>query len=165
MSQGGTSPLYHELPAEWSFPLLLLTELLKCSGHIVSVLCSHDEVVHGSHGPYLTPLLPAVQVRTNAAHNMCGHTFYVMDAGGAAPQRSTVEAACAQLGGQLMEPSPTQGPLSSSGTISFSFMGQQWRSSWGGSAGMPSHHTILPSCYRSFGAGIAVQDHVWTSTC
>ena len=105
------------------------------------------------------------QVRTNAAHNMCGHTFYVMDAGGAAPQRSTVEAACTQLGGQLMEPSPNQAPLSSSGTISFSFMGQQWRSSWGGSAGMPSHHTILPICYLSFGAGIAVQDHVWTSTC
>ncbi|CAL5228986.1 g12223 [Coccomyxa viridis] len=77
------------------------------------------------------------KVRTNAAHNMCGHTFYVMDAGGSAPQRSTVEAACAQLGGQLMEPSPNQGPLSSSGTISFSFMGQQWRSSWGGSAGSP----------------------------
>ena len=81
-----------------------------------------------------------MQVRTNAAHNMCGHTFYVMDAGGAAPQRSTVEAACAQLGGQLMEPSPNQGPLSSSGTISFSFMGQQWRSSWGGSAGTPLTH-------------------------
>ena len=84
-------------------------------------------------------LATVIQVRTNAAHNMCGHTFYVMDAGGSAPQRSTVEAACAQLGGQLMEPSPTQGPLSSSGTISFSFMGQQWRSSWGGSVGAPSH--------------------------
>ena len=79
-----------------------------------------------------------VQVRTNAAHNMCGHTFYVMDANGAAPQRATVEAACAQLGGQLMDPSSDQAPLSSSGTISFSFMGQQWRSSWGGSAGTPS---------------------------
>ena len=76
-----------------------------------------------------------VQVRTNAAHNMCGHTFYVMDACGAAPQRSTVEAACAHLGGHLMEPSSDQAPLSSSGTISFSFLGQQWSSSWGGSAG------------------------------
>ena len=81
------------------------------------------------------------QVRTNAAHNMCGHTFYVMDANGSAPQRSTVEAACAHVGGQLMEPSSDQAPLSSSGTISFSFMGQQWSSSWGGSAG-----TALPCC-------------------
>ena len=81
------------------------------------------------------------QVRTNAAHNMCGHTFYVMDANGSAPQRSTVEAACAHVGGHLMEPSSEQAPLSSSGTISFSFMGQQWSSSWGGSAGM-----ALPRC-------------------
>ena len=89
-------------------------------------------------------MLPVMQVRTNAAHNMCGHTFYVMDASGSAPQRSTVEAACAQLGGQLMEPSSNQAPLSSSGTISFSFMGQQWRSSWGGSAGKLSVHCSMP---------------------
>ena len=95
-----------------------------------------------------------VQVRTNAAHNMCGHTFYVMDACGAAPQRSTVEAACAHLGGHLMEPSSDQAPLSSSGTISFSFLGQQWSSSWGGSAGKLLTCTLVlynhcsPSCLQ-----------------
>jgi hypothetical protein len=95
-----------------------------------------------------------VQVRTNAAHNMCGHTFYVMDACGAAPQRSTVEAACAHLGGHLMEPSSDQAPLSSSGTISFSFLGQQWSSSWGGSAGklltctLVLHNHCSPPCLQ-----------------
>ena len=107
-----------------------------------------------------------MQVRTNAAHNMCGHTFYVMDAGGAAPQRSTVEAACAQLGGQLMEPSPNQGPLSSSGTISFSFMGQQWRSSWGGSAGTPPHTALphTPVCVICRWQGLCMRNTVWSAT-
>lgn len=38
-----------------------------------------------------------VQVKTNAANNVCGHTFYVMDASGAAPERAAVERACQQV--------------------------------------------------------------------
>ena len=111
---------------------------------IVSRRCVlHASLLHVLTVPkgWHSQLCELPQVRTNAAHNMCGHTFYVMDANGAAPQRSTVEAACAHVGGHLMEPSSEQAPLSSSGTISFSFMGQQWSSSWGGSAG-----TALPCC-------------------
>ncbi len=39
----------------------------------------------------------AVQVKTNSANNVCGHTFYVMDASGAAPERAAVERACQQV--------------------------------------------------------------------
>ena len=103
--------------------------------------CASDPYENSAEGFGTHISVKCPQVRTNAAHNMCGHTFYVMDANGSAPQRSTVEAACAHVGGQLMEPSSDPAPLSSSGTISFSFMGQQWSSSWGGSAG-----TAPPCC-------------------
>lgn len=43
----------------------------------------------------------AMQVKTNAANNVCGHTFYVMDASGAAPERAAVERACQQVIFQL----------------------------------------------------------------
>jgi hypothetical protein len=41
--------------------------------------------------------VPLAQVKTNAANNVCGHTFYVMDASGAAPERAAVERACQQV--------------------------------------------------------------------
>jgi hypothetical protein len=42
-------------------------------------------------------LCVVVQVKTNAANNVCGHTFYVMDASGTAPERAAVERACQQV--------------------------------------------------------------------
>lgn len=45
-------------------------------------------------------LCVVVQVKTNAANNVCGHTFYVMDASGAAPERAAVERACQQVTSQ-----------------------------------------------------------------
>lgn len=46
----------------------------------------------------------AMQVKTNAANNVCGHTFYVMDASGAAPERAAVKRACQQVTFQLLQP-------------------------------------------------------------
>ena len=54
-------------------------------------------VVFCSCGVGLTWAGATMQVKTNAANNVCGHTFYVMDASGAAPERAAVERACQQV--------------------------------------------------------------------
>jgi len=46
---------------------------------------------------------PGLQVKTYAVNNSSGHTFYVMNADGSAPDRSTVEEACAAIGGRLVD--------------------------------------------------------------
>jgi hypothetical protein len=74
-------------------------------------------------------------------NNSSGHTFYVMDAGGGPPDRGAVEAACREVGGQLVDCPEGGGrpslPLSHSGgsaKFSFSFLNRQWTQGWGGAA-------------------------------
>ena len=43
------------------------------------------------------------QVKTYAVNNSSGHTFYVMNADGSAPDRATVEEACGAIGGRLVD--------------------------------------------------------------
>ncbi len=84
-----------------------------------------------------------IQVKTNAVNNACGHTFYVMDASGAAPLRSSVEAACALVGGQLVEAG--EEPRQSGAPISFSLLGHQWHSNWAGNAASPDSSAFSTS--------------------
>ena len=42
-----------------------------------------------------------MQVKTYAVNNSSGHTFYVMGAGGAPPDRAAVEAACREVWGRV----------------------------------------------------------------
>lgn len=42
-------------------------------------------------------------MKTYAVNNSSGHTFYVMNADGTAPDRSTVEEACGAIGGRLVD--------------------------------------------------------------
>lgn len=42
-------------------------------------------------------------VRTHSGNNYSGHSFYVMDASGAPPDRRKVENACHMIGGKLVE--------------------------------------------------------------
>jgi hypothetical protein len=42
-------------------------------------------------------------VKTYAVNNSSGHTFYVMNANGTAPDRATVEEACSAIGGRLVD--------------------------------------------------------------
>ncbi|CAL8463116.1 g2650 [Coccomyxa elongata] len=76
------------------------------------------------------------KVKTNAANNVCGHTFYVMDASGAAPERAAVERACQQLGGHLVEAGEDV-TAGCAAPIAFSLPSQQWRSNWSGAAASP----------------------------
>lgn len=43
------------------------------------------------------------QVKTYAVNNSSGHTFYVMNADGSAPDRANVEEACSAIGGRLVD--------------------------------------------------------------
>ena len=86
-------------------------------------------------------LAECAQVKTYAVNNSSGHTFYVMGACGAPPDRAAVEAACREVGGQLVD-CPEGGGRSrlslSSGSgsakFSFSFLNRQWTAGWGGAA-------------------------------
>lgn len=80
-------------------------------------------------------LVVVLQVKTNAANNVCGQTFYVMAAKGEAPQRSSVEAACDLVGGQLVEEG--EDPQKSGAPISISLLGHQWHNDWNGTATSP----------------------------
>jgi hypothetical protein len=84
-----------------------------------------------------------LQVKTNAVNNVCGHTFYVMDASGAAPSRAAVEAACSLVGGRLVEAG--EDPRQSRAPISFSLLGHQWHSGWNGSAASPDSSAFSTS--------------------
>jgi hypothetical protein len=44
-----------------------------------------------------------LQVKTYAVNNSSGHTFYVMNADGSAPDRANVEEACSAIGGRLVD--------------------------------------------------------------
>ncbi|KAL4438995.1 hypothetical protein ABPG77_006932 [Micractinium sp. CCAP 211/92] len=79
------------------------------------------------------------KVRTYASSRSSGHTFYVMDADGGPPDKSRVEAACREIGGQLVE-AGQEARSSSLGShrFSFSFLQRNWNSAWGGSPGQSS---------------------------
>lgn len=76
------------------------------------------------------------KVKTYAVNNSSGHTFYVMAADGSAPDRERVQAACADIGGRLVDPGDEQ-RATSEGThrFSFSFLNRQWQAGWRGSPG------------------------------
>lgn len=79
------------------------------------------------------------KVRTYASSRSSGHTFYVMDAAGGPPDKSRVESACREIGGQLVE-AGQEARSSSMGShrFSFSFLQRNWNSAWGGSPGQSS---------------------------
>ncbi|PRW60951.1 uridylyltransferase [Chlorella sorokiniana] len=79
------------------------------------------------------------KVRTYATSKSSGHTFYVMDAKGGPPDKARVEAACREIGGQLVE-AGQEARSSSLGShrFSFSFLARNWNSAWGGSPGQSS---------------------------
>lgn len=81
------------------------------------------------------------QVKTYAVNNSSGHTFYVMGATGAPPDRVAVEAACREVGGQLVDcpegggrPRLSLSSGAGSAKFSFSFLNRQWTAGWGGAA-------------------------------
>ena len=66
-----------------------------------------------------------------------GHTLYVMAASGGPPDRAAVEAACAAVGGKLVEPGDEAASVAASGgehAFSYSFLSRRWASGRGGSA-------------------------------
>ncbi|KAK9860410.1 hypothetical protein WJX84_010817 [Apatococcus fuscideae] len=79
------------------------------------------------------------KVKTYALSSSSGHTFCVMDASGAPPDRSKVEKACAQIGGKLVDAGEEE-KTASAGThkFSFSFLNRQWGKGWNGLAASPS---------------------------
>ena len=79
-----------------------------------------------------------LQVKTYALSSSSGHTFCVMDASGAPPDRAKVEAACAQIGGKLVDAGDEE-RSASAGThkFSFSFLTRQWGKGWNGLATSP----------------------------
>lgn len=79
------------------------------------------------------------KVRTYATSKSSGHTFYVMDARGGPPDKARVEAACREIGGQLVE-AGQEARSSSLGShrFSFSFLARNWNSAWGGSPNQSS---------------------------
>ena len=76
-------------------------------------------------------------MKTNAVSKASGHTFYVMDASGAAPSRAAVEAACSGLGGQLVDVGEDRPQSGSGSDFAFQFLGQQWKSTWNGTSASP----------------------------
>ncbi|PSC74677.1 ACT domain-containing ACR2 [Micractinium conductrix] len=76
------------------------------------------------------------KVRTYATSKSSGHTFYVMDANGGPPDKARVEAACREIGGQLVE-AGQEARSSSVGShrFSYSFLQRNWNQNWGGSPG------------------------------
>ena len=85
------------------------------------------------------------KVKTFAVNQSSGHTFYVMDASGAAPDKDKVEAACKQIGGHLVE-AGDEARSASSGKhrFSFSFLNRQWHKGWNGESCSPasSHGSV-----------------------
>lgn len=79
------------------------------------------------------------KVKTFAVNQSSGHTFYVMDATGAAPDKDKVEEACKQIGGHLVE-AGEEARSASSGQhrFSFSFLNRQWHKGWNGDSSSPS---------------------------
>ncbi|KAK9829031.1 hypothetical protein WJX72_003510 [[Myrmecia] bisecta] len=78
------------------------------------------------------------KVKTYAVNNSSGHTFYVMDASGDAPDRAMVEAACSQIGGKLVESIEEERSASSGNhKFSFSFLNRQWTQTWNGNPSSP----------------------------
>ena len=78
------------------------------------------------------------KVKTSALNKTSGHTFYLMDASGQPPNSAVVAAACARIGGRLVEDGAQGGAaLSSSPELkfSFSFLNREWARSWGGAGG------------------------------
>lgn len=58
-----------------------------------------------------------------------GHTLYVMAASGGPPDRAAVEAACAAVGGKLVEPGDEAASVAASGgehAFSYSFLSRRW---------------------------------------
>jgi len=71
--------------------------------------------------------------------NASAHTFYVMDASGAPPNRERVEQACHMIGGKLVEAGsePTEEQIkvgSGDYKFSFSFLNKQWFKEWSGTS-------------------------------
>ncbi|KAL3142750.1 hypothetical protein ABBQ38_003051 [Trebouxia sp. C0009 RCD-2024] len=79
------------------------------------------------------------KVKTFAVNHSSGHTFYVMDSSGDAPDRDKVELACKQIGGHLVE-AGEEARSASSGQhrFSFSFLNRQWQKNWNGEGSSPS---------------------------
>lgn len=79
------------------------------------------------------------KVKTFAVNQSSGHTFYVMDATGAPPDKDKVEEACKQIGGHLVEVGE-EARSASSGQhrFSFSFLNRQWHKGWNGDSSSPS---------------------------
>lgn len=80
-----------------------------------------------------------------------GHTLYVMAASGGPPDRAAVEAACAAVGGKLVEPGDEAVSVAASGgehAFSYSFLSRRW-SARGASAtwrpGEGSAEVVKPS--------------------
>lgn len=58
-----------------------------------------------------------------------GHTLYVMSAAGGPPDRAAVEAACAAVGGKLVEPGDEAASVAADGgehAFSYSFLSRRW---------------------------------------
>ena len=74
--------------------------------------------------------------RNNSSSNhvvgpSAGHTLYVMAASGGPPDRAAVEAACAAVGGKLVEPGDEAASVAASGgehAFSYSFLSRRWGS-------------------------------------
>lgn len=72
--------------------------------------------------------------RNNSSSNFvagpsAGHTLYVMAASGGPPDRAAVEAACAAVGGKLVEPGDEAASVAASGgehAFSYSFLSKRW---------------------------------------
>ena len=62
-------------------------------------------------------------MKTSAVNKSSGHTFYVMTAGGAPPDREKVEVG---------EEERSLSPSSTAHRFSFSFLHRKWQSGWGG---------------------------------
>ena len=79
------------------------------------------------------------KVKTFAVNQSSGHTFYVMDSSGDAPDKNKVELACKQIGGHLVEVGE-EARSASSGQhrFSFSFLNRQWQKGWNGEGSSPS---------------------------
>ena len=79
------------------------------------------------------------KVKTFAVNQSSGHTFYVMDSSGDAPDKDKVEVACKQIGGHLVEVGE-EARSASSGQhrFSFSFLNRQWTKGWNGEGSSPS---------------------------
>lgn len=131
--------------------LASLTAVLRASG--LTVTRAKVRTFAAAGGDPAAPGTPPAPPGTPGAGGGSGHTFYVMGAGGAPPDRAAVEAACAAAGGRLVDAAGVSvgGGGASAGAhhhlassapacdasggaaFSYSFLSRRWTGGWRGS--------------------------------